>query len=301
MRIREDLVDASRYARKCPYEMAPQFVVIHNTYNDASADAEISYMKRNDNEVSFHYAVDDREAVRGIPENRNAWHAGDGAGGRGNRYGIAIEICYSKSGGPRFDQAEANGAALAAQILQRYGWGIEKVCKHQDFSGKYCPHRTLDRGWQRFLDMVSAALHTDSATPETSAPGTSDYKVGDMVVVTGYPCATAAGERPGRLLERYRGTVTRVHGSGTHRYHVDTKGWCRAEDLTPLQGQNPQTVLRTGSRVRVLPGAAHYATGQRIPDWVKGRADVILQCKEDRALLQGIYSWVYLSDLEPAG
>lgn len=298
MRIREDLVDTSRYARKCPYEMTPRFVVIHNTYNDASADAEISYMKRNDNEVSFHYAVDDREAVRGIPENRNAWHAGDGAGGRGNRYGIAIEICYSKSGGPRFDQAEANGAALAAQILQRYGWGIEKVCKHQDFSGKYCPHRTLDRGWPRFLALVRDCLQQLAGEPPVAPRG---YAVGDAVAVTGYPCATAAGERPGKLLERYRGTVTRVHDSGTHRYHIDAKGWCRAEDLTPLLGQNPQTELRAGSKVRVLPGASHYATGQRIPDWVKGREDVIVQCEGDRALLQGIYSWVYLSDLEPDG
>ena len=76
----------------------------------------------------------------------NGWHAGNGGNGRGNRYGIAIEICYSKSGGPRFDQAEKNAAELTADILRRYGWGIEKVTKHQDYSGKYCLHRTLDRG-----------------------------------------------------------------------------------------------------------------------------------------------------------
>jgi N-acetylmuramoyl-L-alanine amidase len=35
-------------------------------------------MIRNDNKVSFHYAIDDIEIVQGIPENRNAWHAGDG-------------------------------------------------------------------------------------------------------------------------------------------------------------------------------------------------------------------------------
>ena len=35
-------------------------------------------MIRNDNEVSFHFAVDDKEVVQGIPLDRNAWHAGDG-------------------------------------------------------------------------------------------------------------------------------------------------------------------------------------------------------------------------------
>ncbi|MFQ8600648.1 MAG: N-acetylmuramoyl-L-alanine amidase family protein, partial [Oscillospiraceae bacterium] len=195
--------------------MTPQFVVIHNTANDASAEAEIAYMCRNNNEVSFHYAVDDVEAVQGIPENRNGWHAGDGGSGRGNRYGIAIEICYSKSGGPRFDQAEKNAAELTADILRRYGWGIDKVTKHQDYSGKYCPHRTLDRGWQRYLDMVSAALGAGSAAPDTSAPSAAGYKVGDTVIVTGYPCATAAGEKPGARLTAYRGKITKVHGSGT--------------------------------------------------------------------------------------
>ena len=39
-------------------------------------------------------------------------------------------------------------------MLKKYGWGIDKVTKHRDYDGKYCPHRTLDRGWQRFLSMV---------------------------------------------------------------------------------------------------------------------------------------------------
>ena len=38
------------------------------------------------------------------------------------------------------------------------GWGIDRVKKHQDFSGKYCPHRTLDLGWERFLKMVESYM-----------------------------------------------------------------------------------------------------------------------------------------------
>jgi hypothetical protein len=115
-------------------------------------------MIRNDTAVSFHYAVDDKEIIQGIPENRNAWHAGDGTRGEGNRYGIAIEICYSKSGGTRFVNAEKNAAEFAASILKRYGWGIDRLKKHRDFNGKYCPHRTLDMGWNRFGEMVQEYL-----------------------------------------------------------------------------------------------------------------------------------------------
>lgn len=141
---------------KCPYLMNPTRIVIHNTANDASALNEIKYMQSNTREVSFHYAVDDKMAVQGIDLWRNAWHAGDGPDGVGNRQGIAIEICYSKSGGPRFIKAEQNAAELAAQLLLDFGWGIDKITKHQDYPTipKYCPHRTLDMGWARFVDMV---------------------------------------------------------------------------------------------------------------------------------------------------
>lgn len=144
--------------------MTPTRIIIHNTANDASADNEIAYMIGNANEVSFHYAVDDNHVVQGIEENRNTWNAGDG-NGVGNRQGISIEICYSKSGGAKFDKAERNAAEFAASILKRYGWGIDKITKHQDYNGKYCPHRTLDNGWQRFIDIVSSYMTVPTPAP----------------------------------------------------------------------------------------------------------------------------------------
>ena len=134
--------------------MVPEFIVIHNTANDACAKNEVGFMKNSGLETSFHFAVDNMETIQALPLDRNAWHAGDGANGKGNRKGIAIEICYSKSGGEKFLKAEENAAKLAADLLKAYGWGIDKIKKHQDFSGKYCPHRTLDLGWSRFIDKV---------------------------------------------------------------------------------------------------------------------------------------------------
>lgn len=158
MNIIKNIVPTNKYNLKCPYEMRASRIVVHNTANDASAINEVSYMISNDNEVSFHYAVDDKEIVQGIPENRNAWHSGDGEHGKGNREGIAIEICYSKSGGDRFTKAEQNAVNLIVDILKRYGWGVDRVTKHQDYNGKYCPHRTLDLGWDRFIKMIESKL-----------------------------------------------------------------------------------------------------------------------------------------------
>lgn len=159
MNIIQNLVPESKYSLKCPYEMMPEFIVVHNTANDATARNEIAYMVRNSSSTSYHYAVDDKEIVQGLPENRNGWHAGDGRYGDGNRKGIGIEICYSESGGDRFIAAEKLTAKFIASKLNEKGWGIDKVKKHQDFQKKYCPHRTLDMGWQRFLDMIQAELN----------------------------------------------------------------------------------------------------------------------------------------------
>ncbi|MEI3508731.1 MAG: N-acetylmuramoyl-L-alanine amidase [Bacilli bacterium] len=176
MQVRQMLVNSSKYNIKCPYSMNATRIVVHNTANDASANNEISNMINNNNEVSFHIAVDDKEAVQGIPLNRNAWHAGDGNKGKGNREGIAIEICYSKSGGDRFIKAEQNAAKLIAQLLKERNWGIDKVTKHQDYSKKYCPHRTLDMGWERFLNMIRSELGeaTVSATNTSNNNVTGD-------------------------------------------------------------------------------------------------------------------------------
>lgn len=175
IQIKQNLVSKSKYDIKCPYSMTPEFIVVHNTANDASAANEISYMITNDNQVSFHIAVDDKEAIQGLPLNRNAWACGDGANGQGNRKGIQVEICYSKSGGIKFEKAEANAAKVIAQLLHERGWDVSKVKKHKDFSGKNCPHRTLEKGWASFVNMIKDELK--ALQKPTTATGTTYYRV----------------------------------------------------------------------------------------------------------------------------
>ena len=169
MEIIKKLVPESKYGIKCPYGMTPKGITVHNTANDASARSEIAYMTNNNYETSFHYAVDDKEAVQGLPLDRNGWHASDG-NGPGNRTTIAIEICYSKSGGERFDKAEENAAELIADLLKKYDWDISVVKRHYDYAPdkKYCPHRTMDKGWDRFLNMIKAKLEDKPVSNEVN-------------------------------------------------------------------------------------------------------------------------------------
>lgn len=159
MNIVNMIMPTNKYSLKCPYEMNPEGITIHNTANDASAKAEISYMIGNNLQVSFHVAVDDTQIVTGVPFTRNAWHAGDGANGFGNRKTIGIEICYSLSGGERFLKAEKLAAKYIAYLMKQYGWGLDRIDDqrigtHQNRSGKYCPHRSLDMGISRIYAMI---------------------------------------------------------------------------------------------------------------------------------------------------
>lgn len=234
MQITNVICPTSKYSIKCPYEMTPDGICVHNTANDASAMAEVSYMIGNNNKTSFHAAVDDERVVTGLPFNRNAFHAGDGKNGVGNRKKIAIEICYSKSGGERFNEAENLAASYIAYLLRQYGWGIERVCKHQDFMNKYCPHRTLDYGWERFLNKIRehlniqikpiekekdeggklevARVYKNGSTPETVFADTSlSVKIGRLDPYEKAQYLSIDNNRP---LVRYKINGTNIYKCG---------------------------------------------------------------------------------------
>lgn len=179
MKIIKNLVPENKYNIKCPYEMKAEYITVHNTANDATARNEVAYMTNNNYEISYHFAIDDKEVVQSLPLDRNGWHAGDG-NGTGNRKSIGIEICYSKSGGNKFIKAEQNAVELIVHLLKERGWGIDRVKKHQDWSGKYCPHRTLDMGWDRFIKMIETALNEAKNEP-TNEVNNITYQTWDDV------------------------------------------------------------------------------------------------------------------------
>ena len=153
------MLPSSKYDIKSPTTMEPTSITVHNTGSYASAKAEMNYMISNNNKVSYHYAIDDINVYQGISENRVAYHSGTRAG---NYSSISIEICYSEykddEQKKKFLASEKNAAAFIATRLKAYGWGIDKVKRHKDWSGKNCPEKTMLLGWNRFLDMIKDEL-----------------------------------------------------------------------------------------------------------------------------------------------
>ncbi|MFJ7663765.1 N-acetylmuramoyl-L-alanine amidase family protein [Lysinibacillus sp. NPDC097162] len=200
--FKQNLLPSVKYPIKAPYTMTPQYITVHNTANDASAANEIKYMITNDNQVSYHIAVDDKEVIQAISFNRNGWHCGDGQG-NGNRKSIGVEICYSKSGGARYTAAEENAVQYIASLLKQYGWGIERVKKHQDWNGKYCPHRILSENrWNSFLKRIEEAMK-----PKTTIQQKEETPVPNTLT------STAKEDLKGLLKETYQKGILKVDHS----------------------------------------------------------------------------------------
>ncbi|MEA4862968.1 MAG: N-acetylmuramoyl-L-alanine amidase [Victivallaceae bacterium] len=211
--IRQDLLDETPYnlKYKLPGPMTAEYITIHNTANSASAAAERNYLNsRQDNQyISFHFAVDETEAVQIMPLDIHGWHAGDGHGD-GNMKSIGIEICRSTIySSDIYYRAEANAVKLAAYLLYVTGLTVDDLRMHYDWSGKICPHRIIeDKSWESFKQRVAAVRVAMPVFKATFGGQTFDITFGEVVEVNGYTVTlvqqydSAAGANVAKLSVR---------------------------------------------------------------------------------------------------
>lgn len=76
----------------------------------------------------------------------------------------------------------------------------------------------------------------------------------------------------------------------------------KTETPAIAQGQQadntPKSDITVGDQLKVKFSARSWATGQAIPDWVKGRTYNVAQVNGNRVLLSGINSWISKADVE---
>ncbi len=131
------LIPRTAKGRRPQLKMIPEYITIHSTGNPRStAQNEADNVCNNnpDMQVSFHWVVDDKQAINVIPDNEVAWHAGDG-NGPGNRKSIGVEICESGDRAKTLD----NAARLVAKLMEKHNIPLKRVVQHYDWSGKDCP------------------------------------------------------------------------------------------------------------------------------------------------------------------
>ena len=102
-------------------------IAIHNTSNDASAEAEASYATRRTDRVSAHLYCDRDSVIQSLDTDSKAGHAGSSIG---NENAVAVEITGFNSW-PRSTWLDSVawdklGAALA-QVCRRYGIAVRRA------------------------------------------------------------------------------------------------------------------------------------------------------------------------------
>lgn len=136
-----------------------QYITVHqtgNTSRGANAQAHANLQSNgNARSASWHYSVDDKEAVQSFSHDAQCWHASDGRGD-GNLNSIAVELCINEDAD--YKKAVENGAKLVKKIMNDENIPLENVKQHADWSPKNCPAqiRSGKEGidWNDFLELV---------------------------------------------------------------------------------------------------------------------------------------------------
>ena len=142
-----------------------RYIVMHYTANNGdTAKNNCDYYHRVGGlQASAHYFVDEHGAMQSVREGDTAWHCGARAYWHPecrNGNSIGIEMCSRKrADGSYYIKPEtvANAAALAREIMQRYGIDTDHVLRHYDVTGKRCPMPWVDdpAQWAAFLAMLT--------------------------------------------------------------------------------------------------------------------------------------------------
>ena len=142
-----------------------RYIVMHYTANNGdTARNNCDYYHRVGGlQASAHYFVDEHGAMQSVRECDTAWHCGARAYWHPecrNGNSIGIEMCSRKRADGSYyilPETVANAAALAREIMQRYGIDTEHVLRHYDVTGKRCPMPWVDdpAQWTAFLAMLT--------------------------------------------------------------------------------------------------------------------------------------------------
>ena len=149
-----------------------RYIVMHYTANNGdTAKNNCDYYHRVGGlQASAHYFCDEHGAMQSVREGDTAWHCGARAYWHPecrNANSIGIEMCSRKRADGSYyilPETVANAAALAREIMQRYGIDTEHVVRHYDVTGKHCPMPWVDDPAQ--WDAFKASLAPQNTTTD---------------------------------------------------------------------------------------------------------------------------------------
>src|SRR5699024_4157951 len=157
---------------------AKKYITVHQTANTskgANAQAHANLQSNgNSRNASWHYTVDDTQAIQSFSHDVKCWHAGTTAG---NHQSIGVELCVNSDA--NYKKVLENGAELVKSIMKQEGISIGNVVQHNHWSGKNCPTQ-LRAGysginWVGFINMVQGKKGTTTTSSSGGSSGGSSY------------------------------------------------------------------------------------------------------------------------------
>jgi len=248
-------------------KITPRGLVIHWTANEgkgANAVANRNYFNKPTTEASAHYIVDDKQIVRCLPENEMGYHVGAKQykpeavaklSSYPNNCTIGIEMCVNADG--NFQETYRRTVELAADILKRHGWGVDRLWRHFDITGKNCPAYfvsddygrkytglTAAQAWAKFKDDVNRLLTGNPQTKEKPVDKVSIEINGCRLPVQGYlrdgvswlPIRAVTEAVGGKVEWCATTKQIKVNGKDITEVIVDDTGYAPARELAAALG-----------------------------------------------------------------
>lgn len=272
MNIKQQLVSSS-LARAVSFGTGnpKKFITVHQTGNPsrgANAQAHANLQSRGFS-ASWHWQVDDKEAIQSFDHTWRLWHAGDGRG-KGNMESIGIESCINSDGD--YVKAVRNTAKLVAKIMKDEGIPISRVVQHNYWSGKNCPMqiRAGQAGitWTKFISMIQTELNQKPVEVKPQKPVTTGKEGNYYRVQLGAFREKANAENmlskakqagfSDAFIVRYADGLYRVQVGAyaildnAKKQEAKAKGLGFATYITNWQGSNPEPTSQKPKPVEVI-------------------------------------------------
>lgn len=194
-----------------------KFITIHqtgNTSRGANAQAHANLQSRgNSRNASWHYQVDDKEAIQSFSHKFQLWHSGDGQGS-GNNESIAIEMCVNVDSD--YNKAMSNLIDLIVHLIRTEPniKNTNHVVTHKWWSGKDCPHYVFSgrNGWtyDNIIREVNKRLGVKKKTTKTRTKAQPNKSVDiNKLVQETLQGKHGNGNKRKKLLGKYYNEVQR--------------------------------------------------------------------------------------------
>lgn len=153
----------------------PMYIVIHETDNPskgAGARRHALAQKNGNLSTSVHYYSGSDGVYQAAEHSDGTYSIGKEYGGNHsikdatNRNSINIEICVNADGD--YNVARVNAIELVKYLIQTTGIPAERVIRHYDAKGKYCPRKMLDTPslWEDFKKQIGGAVQNPAPVTE---------------------------------------------------------------------------------------------------------------------------------------